>query len=183
MMVYDHFYGLDMALLAMDVMNEGYSGMAVWMLDDAAHSVGDTGRKDNIKVWGFWNILGEEAFGIPSEENIRPWYWAWSLMCRYFPKGCHINAVEVTGSGEMRVCAAENGEGHTVAVVNWSSEDLDLSVKLPYTFSDASVYVYEESASYLDVQGNMVPSETGISGNAVFINAPANSLIVITDMQ
>ena len=183
MMVYDHFYGLDMALLAMDVMNEGYSGMAVWMLDDAAHSVGDTGRKDNIKVWGFWNILGEEAFGIPSEEDIRPWYWAWSLMCRYFPKGCHINAVEVAGSGEMRVCAAEAGEGHTVAMVNWSSEDMAVSLELPYTFSDASVYVYDEAAGYLDAQGNMVPSAVGVSGNAVFINVPAQSLAVITDMQ
>ncbi len=183
MMVYDHFYGLDMALLAMDVMNEGYSGMAVWMLDDAAHSVGDTGRKDNIKVWGFWNILGEEAFGIPSEEDIRPWYWAWSLMCRYFPKGCHINAVEVAGSGEMRVCAAEAGEGHTVAMVNWSSEDMAVSLELPYTFSDASVYVYDEAAGYLDAQGNMVPSAVGVSGNAVFINVPAQSLAIITDMQ
>ena len=183
MMVYDHFYGLDMALLAMDVMNEGYSGMAVWMLDDAAHSVGDTGRKDNIKVWGFWNILGEEVFGAPSEEDIRPWYWAWSLMCRYFPKGCDINDVEVAGSGDLRVCAAENGEGHTVAMVNWSSEDMAVSLELPYTFSAASVYVYDEAAGYLDAQGNMVPSAVGVSGNAVFINVPAQSLTVITDMQ
>ena len=31
MLCYDYFYGLDMPLLAMEVMNGGYSGMAVWM--------------------------------------------------------------------------------------------------------------------------------------------------------
>lgn len=183
MMVYDHFYGLDMALLAMDVMNAGYSGMAVWMLDDAAHSVGDTGRKDSIKVWGFWNILGEEAFGRPSEEEIRPWYWAWSLMCRYFPKGCDINAVELTGSGEVRACAAESDGRHTVAVVNWSSEDVQISMQVPYTFLNASVYVYEESGAYRDTEGGLVPSYTGICGDAVSVNVPAQSLTVITDIQ
>ena len=104
-------------------------------------------------------------------------------MCRYFPKGCDINAVELTGSGEVRACAAESDGRHTVAVVNWSSEDVQISMQVPYTFLNASVYVYEESGAYRDAEGSLVPSLTGICGDAVSVNVPAQSLTVITDMQ
>ena len=90
MLVYDYFYGLDMPLLCMEVMNGGYSGIAAWMLDDAMHSSGDSGKTEDIKLWGMWNILGEEVFDDPSQEEIRPWYYTWSLMCRYFPTGSNI---------------------------------------------------------------------------------------------
>lgn len=78
MLCYDYFYGLDMPLLAMEVMNGGYSGMAVWMLDDAMHSSGDSGKTEDVKIWGMWNILGEEVFNKPDEEQIRPWFYTWS---------------------------------------------------------------------------------------------------------
>lgn len=182
MMVYDHFYGLDMALLAMDVMNNGYSGMAVWMMDDAAHSVGDTGRKDNMKIWGFWNILGGKAFGMPAEEKIRPWYRAWTMMCRFFPKGCDINSLELPEGVEMRACAAESAGRHTVAVVNWSTEGRKVKIEVPYTFSEAQLYIYDKEEGYHDSEGNLIPALTGISGNSVTVGIPSESLIVITDM-
>lgn len=46
-------------------MNGGYSGIAAWMLDDAMHSSGDSGKTEDIKLWGMWNILGEEVFDDP----------------------------------------------------------------------------------------------------------------------
>lgn len=183
MMIYDHFYGLDMALLAMDVMNSGFSGMAVWMLDDAAHSVGDTGLRENIKVWGFWNILGSEAFGAPSEEEIRPWYYAWTLMCRYFPKGCDIYQVDSSVQDGIRICAAGKAGNHTVALVNYSSDDMNAELTLPYTFSDARVYVYEESLYSIDSSGVLTPASTGITGTSIEINVPAQSLVLMTDMD
>lgn len=95
MLCYDYFYGLDMPLLAREVMNNGLSGVAAWMLDDAMHSNGDSGRTEDVKIWGMWNILGEEVFGDASQEELRPWYYTWSLMCRHFPAGCDILACEV----------------------------------------------------------------------------------------
>lgn len=183
MMVYDHFYGLDMALLAMDVMNSGFSGMAVWMLDDAAHSVGDSGLRENIKIWGFWNILGSEAFDMPSEEEIRPWYHAWTLMCRYFPKGCDIQEVECSAPSGIRVCASEMEDRHTVAMVNFSSDDVTADLNLPYTFSKARVYVYEDSFYEIGADGVLEPSVKGISGKSMKIKIPSQSLVLITDMD
>ena len=183
MMVYDHFYGLDMALLAMDVMNSGFSGMAVWMLDDAAHSVRDSGLRENIKIWGFWNILGSEAFDMPSEEEIRPWYHAWTLMCRYFPKGCDIQEVECSAPSGIRVCASEMEDRHTVAMVNFSSDDVIADLTLPYTFSKARVYVYEDSFYEIGADGVLEPSVKGISGKSMKIKIPSQSLVLITDMD
>ena len=183
MMVYDHFYGLDMALLAMDVMNSGFSGMAVWMLDDAAHSVGDSGLRENIKIWGFWNIMGSEAFDMPSEEEIRPWYHAWTLMCRYFPKGCDIQEVECSAPSGIRVCASEMEDRHTVAMVNFSSDDVTADLTLPYTFSKARVYVYEDSFYEIGADGVLEPSVKGISGKSMKIKIPSQSLVLITDMD
>ena len=183
MMIYDHFYGLDMSLLAMDVMNSGFSGMAVWMLDDAAHSVGDSGLRENIKIWGFWNILGSEAFDMPSEEEIRPWYHAWTLMCRYFPKGCDIQEVECSAPSGIRVCASEMEDRHTVAMVNFSPDDVTAGLTLPYTFSKARVYVYEDSFYEIGADGVLEPSVKGISGKSIKIKIPSQSLVLITDMD
>lgn len=61
--------------------------MAAWDLDDAMHTKGDTGDKTQMKRWGFWNILGTELHGNPADENIRPWYYAWSWLCRFMAGG------------------------------------------------------------------------------------------------
>ena len=50
----DFFYGLDLSVLAMDMMNGGVAGVAVWMLDDALHAGGSSPR--NLKIWGFWKL-------------------------------------------------------------------------------------------------------------------------------
>ena len=183
MMVYDHFYGLDMSLLAMDVMNNGYSGMAVWMLDDAGHSVGDTGRSDNIKVWGFWNILGKEVFGDSSEEDVRPWFWAWSLMCRYFPAGCDILMVEAPEVDSLRMCASCKDGAHTLAAVNWSETDCRMTVSFPSSLQDARLYVYEEGKCSYDEDGLPSAREEGLCGHTRTIVIPSQSLVVLTDME
>ena len=65
-------------------------------------------------------------------------------MCRYFPKGCDINEVEYSTASGIRVCAAEMDGRHTLALVNCLSYDMTADLTLPYTFSDARVYIYED---------------------------------------
>lgn len=85
MFIYDYFYGLDMASVAIQSMNSGVDAMAAWDVDDAMHTKNDLADKRDIKRWGFWNILGTELYNDPADEQIRPWYWAWSWLCRYLP--------------------------------------------------------------------------------------------------
>lgn len=132
MLVYDVFYALDMPLLAMSVMNSGFSGAAAWMLDDAMHSNGDSGATEDIKLWGMWNTLGSEVFNDPSQEDVRPWYYTWSLMCKSFPSGSRILKLEGPMPEGLAAVAAQTPSGsYSLAFVNFGDRPRTLSVKLP----------------------------------------------------
>ena len=175
----DFFYGLDLAILATDVMNAGLSGMAVWMLDDAMHASG-AGTRD-MKLWGFWNILGEELFGDVSLEAPKPSFYCWSLMCRYFPRGCDIVKVQTDRVEGLRMAAARCDGRSTLAVVNYSDTDRLLEVDL--SLSGGVRYDYVEGACPVDADGLPVPAATGLSGRRHRVTVPAGSLILLTDMQ
>lgn len=183
MLVYDYFYGIDMAILATEVMNNGFSGVAAWMLDDAMHSQGDSGKPEDIKLWGMWNILGEEVFDDPSQENIRPWFYSWSLMCRYFPHGCDIVEIDYKGDSDIFACAAKYEGKYTVAIINKGDKDKDISVKFPQSDAPLSVFRYEENNLLLDDNG-FLTSEKQMSGEEKFSTRLAPlSMILVTQIK
>lgn len=55
---------------------------------------------------GIWNIFGEEYFGT-EEEEVRPWFYAWSLLTRYMPAGSRAYKVEVEGDKSLKAIAVE----------------------------------------------------------------------------
>lgn len=184
MLVYDYFYGLDMGLLSMEVMNAGYSGIAAWMLDDAMHSNGDSGNTEDIKLWGMWNILGEEVFNNPSEEEIRPWYYTWSLMCRYFPSGCTILKIESSEEDNLFMAAAEMDGRYVYAVVNVGAENQRVSVRFPSKVTNASLYVYEEDARPVNDHGHPIPVQTGIEITESFEKTiKSQSFLLLTNIE
>ncbi len=162
MLVYDFFYGLDMPLLCIDIMNAGLSGMAIWMLDDAMHSNGDSGNTKDIKIWGMWNILGKEVFDSEKEEEIRPWYYSWSLMCRYFPAGADILKVNNSDSSGIRVAACIKDGKLTVAIVNVTDTDIKVKLRLPCPIENARVYNYQENEMKKDDDGVPLPVVSGV---------------------
>ena len=165
----EYFYGLDLALLSMEVMNSGLSGMALWMLDDAMHSQGDSGKPEDLKVWGLWNILGEEVFSDASLEEPKPAFHTWSLMCRYFPRGCNILKVEAPQAEGIRLAAAEKDGRRTLAAVNYSGRDCVLDIDMP--LSEARCYLYSEGQ----------PLREQKAGRSVSL--PSRSFILLTDMD
>jgi hypothetical protein len=184
MLVYDYFYGLDMPLLSMEVMNNGYSGIAAWMLDDAMHSNGDSGNTEDIKLWGMWNLLGEELFNDPSQEEIRPWYYTWSLMCRYFPAGSTILHTEMDAEEGLFVAAAVKDGRHVIAAVNVTDADRELSLRLPAPLEGASLYRYQEENRPTDDEGLPLPLESGLSiATSYKTSLPARSFLLITNMN
>lgn len=185
MLCYDYFYGLDMPLLAMEVMNVGYSGLAVWMLDDAMHSNGDSGKTGDVKIWGMWNILGEEVFNKPEEEQIRPWFYTWSLMCRYFPSGTDILGTAVTSEDKDIYVAAGVYQGKlTLALVNVGEKDKAVRLSLPQPMEDASLYIYEENLQPKNPDGFPVPAQTGLELKESFETVlKAQSFQLLTDIK
>ncbi|MCI1778326.1 MAG: hypothetical protein LKI53_00020 [Bacteroidales bacterium] len=181
--VYDYFYGIDMALMAMKVMNAGYSGIAAWMLDDAMHGNGDSGRTGDLKIWGMWNILGEEVFGMPKEEEIRPWFYTWSLMCRYFPEGSDILKTKTNKFPRTCYISAGIKDGHyTAAAVNFGEKDILVSLEFPKALSNASLFLYSRNKMEKDKNEFPVPIKRDMNGNSFRINIPANGFILITEL-
>ena len=185
MLCYDYFYGLDMPLLAMEVMNAGYSGLAVWVLDDAMHSSGDSGKTEDVKIWGMWNILGEEVFDKPEEEQIRPWFYTWSLMCRYFPAGTDILGTAVASEDKDIYVVAGAYQGKlTLALVNVGDKDKTVRLSLPQTMEDASLYIYEENLQPKSPEGFPVPAQTGLKLKGSYETAlKAQSFQLLTDIK
>ena len=163
MLVYDDFYALDMPLLLMSVMNAGFSGAAAWMLDDAMHSSGDSGKTEDVKLWGMWNILGSEVFGDPSQEEVRPWYYTWSLMCRHFPAGSQILKLSgVLPAGVSAVAAQLPDGSYSVALVNFGSDDRTVSLSLPVEAEGYSLTTWKGSLASSPVSGTCfeLPSQS-----------------------
>lgn len=184
MLCYDYFYGLDMPLLCMDVMNAGYSGMAVWMLDDGMHSSGDSGQPKDIKIWGMWNILGKEVFGKPDEENIRPWYYTWSLMCRYFQTGANILKCNYPTNSSVRITAAELNGKIVIAAVNVGKTDLNITLKLPYAMPSSILYVYQEKIRPTDSTGLPIPAKKGLNVKKQYsIDLQSQSFVLLTNIN
>lgn len=179
MLVYDYFYALDMPLFLMEVMNNGFSGAAAWMLDDAMHSNGDSGKTEDIKIWGMWNILGSEVFNDPSQEEIRPWYYTWSMMCKYFPAGTDI--LEVAGNLPEGIhCTAGKTEhgNYSAAFVNLSDNDSNIRLALPDGAGKGYyLYTFRDSQNGPELEG---PVPATVRNGKVAVELPAQSFAIVT---
>lgn len=160
--VYDYVYGVDAADALIQSMKAGWHGASAWMLDDAMHTIGDLGQRDQLKVWGFWNSLGTELTGDPAEEEIRPWFFTWSLMCRYFLPGMDIfNPENDSTTDGLRIVAGRCDEGTTIALLNPTDKDVVLRLRGSVTGSDEfEVYDYIPSGYLTDDNSFPVASGT-----------------------
>lgn len=175
MLVYDYFYALDMPFLAMESMNAGFSGIAAWMLDDAMHTNGDSGRPEDLKIWGMWNILGEEVFDDASQEDVRPWYYTWSLICKYFPSGSDILKVDVDKCYGFTAAAAVKDGKMSVAMVNCNEEDKAIAIALPRALEDASIFSFSRPGTLTETAA---PEKRMLR-----MNLPAESFLLLTEMK
>ncbi len=181
MLVYDYFYGLDMPLLAMNAINVGFSGMAVWMMDDAMHSNGDSGKTEDVKLWGFWNTLGEDVFNDASQEEIRPWFFSFSLMSRYYPTGCSTMELELPELEGVYASANIYNGAKTISIVNFSDNDYTITLN-GFEMNNAKEYLYQENNLKVDELGLPLPvSENLTIGSNQTIELPRQSFRLITN--
>ena len=189
MSVYDFSYGIDMADVAIQIMSSGYSGAAAWDLDDAMHTLGDAGDKQKLKRWGFWNSLGTELCNNPADENIRPWFYSWSLICRYFPNGSNIVKSDSTSMEGVRLVAATKNKHLTIALVNNGNKDRKLSLKVNGgSFSSTAVkkFIYSDNVRPEDGNGFPIPQKTKInfaSKKIIEVEIPPKSFILFTSLN
>jgi hypothetical protein len=176
-------YGTDMADALIQTANAGYSGAVAWMLDDAMHSAGDSG--DQLKTWGFWNILGEEYFGADGEA-IRPWFFAWSLLCRYMPTGCDVYASTVEGNTMVKALKVKHDGKTMLAVLNPSKKPQAVRVGGQDCLAQCKQFVYAEYK--LKIKNECVLEPTAVIpelnlADGIELDMPGESLFVFTDFD
>ncbi|RKR14914.1 hypothetical protein CLV91_0995 [Maribacter vaceletii] len=194
MMVYEAFYGIDMADALIQTMREGYSGSLVWNMDDAMYNSPDNGnyQTDKLKRWGFWNILGEEHTGDAADENIRPYFYPVSLLTRYFPAGSDIYNVALPEKKGVRAIVGSYNGKYTIALVNSHYSTYDIILKSDLTGNiTADKYYYKSNTDgsfigELDVNGFATPSDNEVTLNfeeGVDITLEGESFVLFTNMD
>lgn len=184
MLVYDYMYGTDMADALFQTVNEGYSGSVVWMLDDAMHS---NESPDKLKIWGFWNILGEEYFGA-DEEAVRPWYYAMSLLTRYMPQGAVVYGVKAFGQQGVRAIAVQKEGKYMLAVVNTNKEKESVKIQSSTlgVLKNMKQYIYAQGMLIKNGDSGLTPNSRNFDinpGKGFNIEMPSESLIVYTNFD
>ena len=180
--VYDYSYGVDMADAQIQSMLAGYSGSAAWALDDAMHTLNDEGDPKQLKRWGMWNSLGEELCNNPKDTEMRPWYYAWSILCRYIPTGSTIHRLDMPTIKGLRAVATTTDGGATIAIVNNATTPQRISLNgFEGTFKR---FDYIDGARTVDADGFPTPSATGLDSKALgSVEIAANSLVMFTNYQ
>jgi hypothetical protein len=159
-------YGLSMADYAAQAVNAGSWGVSAWMLDDSSHE-GFT--------WGMWKNKGG-GFAL------KPWFYTWALMTRYFPRGSRIAAVECSVP-DVRVLAAKNGEAWSILLVNRANAARKLPVSAPGVGKAAfQRYVYARDQAKADADGFpvAVAKEEFDLSKSVEVECPAESVVLLT---
>ena len=169
MMIFDAFYGVDVANSIMQEMLAGYAGVILWNLDDAMYNIDGT-ASTSLKRWGFWNILGSEKFGGAGDENIRPWFYPVSLMCRYFPEGTGIYEVDLPKKKGLCAVAGMKDGKYTIAVVNSNYVDYSVDLKHEENIKISRLKAYSyiagtegEFTAALDEDGFAAPYDTNLT--------------------
>ena len=125
-------YGVIMADAASQVMRGGFSGLAIWDLDDAMHDQQNGFPITDIrslKQWGFWNSVAGRVFNQPEEEEIRPFFYTWSLMANLFPRNSKI--IGSTANKELnglRTVGMEKDGQMTYMIVNDSNSPKEVTI-------------------------------------------------------
>lgn len=192
-------YGTLMADYAVQTMRAGLAGMSAWDLDDAMHEqMGAAAKKTvrnpngyNLKVWGFWNTLGP-AMGDPSDVNIRPWFYAWTMLSRHFPRGSRIvltNNPNIPGVRSSAALITRNGfTALSVAVVNDADTPRKIKLVVPNVVGTSNIrqFDYSQTASKATAVGMPMPTKTmqgAKLSNGIIVEVPAQGMLVITTMQ
>ncbi|MGH3303316.1 MAG: hypothetical protein ACRDOK_16865 [Streptosporangiaceae bacterium] len=167
-------YGLDMFDYAVQALRSGAAGALAWCLD---------GFDDN-KNCGMWNISGNDG-----GTALRPWFYAWSLLCRFFPPGATIYAMREPA--QVRIAAARipigNGSSSwTFALVNRLSTPQVVTLAMPGwrggTFDE---FVYSSSNRTVNASGFPVPRQQIVATHGkpltgLTVTVSPNSAVLLT---
>ena len=164
-------------------------------MDDAMHTNGKLGPgteiKDYIwKEWGFWDSLGEEK-GSPERTNMRPWFYTWSLLSKYVPRGSQIMKTGESFVPGLRSAASKitvNGKTeYTFIIVNETTGKREIKLVFSNVKGvDLNQYNYFENDMPVDSKGFAVVKKIVKSANlhkGILVEMPSKGVIILTSLE
>jgi hypothetical protein len=170
-------YGLFMADYAVQAARAGSNAVIAWMLDDTSH--------DNF-YWGLWD---RPANG----STLRPWFYPWSLLCRYFRPNSTIFRINQP-IDRLRILAARtapdtNGNTDwTFCIVNRNTDPVNLKLTVPAVGKEKlqlKHYLYSQQSAPADPDGFPIPI-SAISSNlakGISLTCPPQAVIFLTSLD
>ena len=167
------YYGVFMADYAIQATVAGSSSVLAWMLED--NSLPDF-------QYGLW----ADRF---HEMKFRPWFYTWSLLTRYFPRGSEVYNLHPRSINQRAMAAKININGidnWSVCLVNEDQEPVLIKIKLPDNkANDFKIFYYTEESQKVDKNGFPLPVENrqiNIS-EGTDIQMPGNSVVIMTTLD
>ena len=169
-------YGLGWWDYGVQILRSGIATGLAWGLDGF-------GQNKNA---GMWNNAG--TYG---GMTLRPWYYTWQLMCRYFPADAKVLKMsEMDGKKDLRIAGARIGvNDYSFVVVNRrnSAESKLQTVTFKATGQNKTFYVYTYSRQYY---GNgielslpyIVKTTNSLENDGITIDVPLESGVLITTL-
>ncbi len=160
----DYDYGVFMADYAVQATRAGSAAVLAWMLCDNAHEG---------FYWGMWTNREQGM-------QLRPWFYPWALLSRYFPSNATVYAPEQPD--DIRVLAAEAAGSWSMCLVSRRDETAAVTVQTQQgAQARFAEYRYAEDERPADGQGFPVPfaeHETDAEGR-LSLDLPAESVVVL----
>ena len=198
----DYEYGVYMSDYLAQTMRAGIAGVSAWMLEDAMHQQprsyppngvpsGDPKVDYNFKVWGFWNSQGT-GMGKPDDENLRPWFYTWSLLSRSFPRGSRIVYTTSPGIQGIRASAAVRQRGSkqdlSILVVNDSKTPRSFRLFVPNATGTITLkqYNYFDKNRPVNSHGFPVASKTLVNvrlASGQTVDLPSQGVVLFSSMD
>ena len=172
----DYRYGVIMADYAVQAANAGSWSVLAWMLDDNSHP---------DFTWGMWT---NKKAGL----TLKPWFYTWSLLSRYFPPGSRILRTKLD-SRNVRVlasnCVTDRSsvkQSWTFCVVNRANAPKTLRLRvLNGPRLEMNRYVYSRTSTKTDKNGFPVALDGRAYdlGAGAGVRCEAESVTVLTSLK
>ncbi|MHC4123430.1 MAG: hypothetical protein ACYSSI_07645 [Planctomycetota bacterium] len=168
-------YGVDMTDYAVQAASAGSWSVLAWMLDDNSH---------NGFTWGMWTSKSD---GL----KLKPWFYTWSLLCRYFPPESSIVRAKYK-SKDVRVLAAYRERDDNSHKKDWSfclvnRANKAITARLQVPDEDRLTmyrYLYSKELAKTNADGFALPLENREYDlkAGVDILCEANSVVILTSI-